>query len=412
MHPSSKRIQTVYLALLLINTLASSMIWGINTIFLLDAGLNNAQAFLANAFFTIGQVFFEVPTGIVADVKGRRFSYLLGTITLSLSTLAYLGAWWWQLPFWTWAASSVLLGLGFTFFSGATEAWLVDALEAAKFEGSLDGVFAKGQMIGGVAMLVGSVSGGFIAQVTSLGVPYLLRAGLLGLNFLIAFLFMKDWGFEPVKSTHLGKDVKNLFQTSFKLGLGNPPVRWLMLAAPFTSGVGFYVFYAMQPYLLQLYHNDKAYGIAGLAAAIVAGAQIAGGLLVPKIGKVFQRRTTALATVTSITVLLFILTGVINNFWVAIGLLSVWALISASVQPVRQAYLNGLIPSKQRATVISFDSFMASSGGVVIQPILGRVADAYSYSSSLLVAAAFQAIAVPFTLLAWKERAESDPIEA
>ena len=59
-------------------------------------------------------------------------------------------------------------------------------------------------------------------------------------------------------------------------GLRNPPVRWLMLAAPFTVGVGFYAFYAFQPYLLELYGDPNAYGIAGLAAAIVAGAQIVG----------------------------------------------------------------------------------------------------------------------------------------
>ena len=76
-------VQRVYLSLLLGNTLAASLIWGINTIFLLDAGLSNLEAFAANAFFTAGMVIFEVPTGIVADTIGRRVSYLLGTVTLA-----------------------------------------------------------------------------------------------------------------------------------------------------------------------------------------------------------------------------------------------------------------------------------------------------------------------------------------
>ena len=67
-------IQTIYLYLIFGNTLAASFIWGINTIFLLDAGLSNFQAFLANAFFTAGMVMFEVPTGIIADTFGRRVS--------------------------------------------------------------------------------------------------------------------------------------------------------------------------------------------------------------------------------------------------------------------------------------------------------------------------------------------------
>ena len=59
-------------------------------------------------------------------------------------------------------------------------------------------------------------------------------------------------------------------------------------------GVGIYAFYAMQPFLLELYGDPKAYSVAGLAAAIVAGAQIAGGYAAPKIRRLFRKRTTAL----------------------------------------------------------------------------------------------------------------------
>ena len=117
--PTPERIQRTYLLLLLGNTLAASFIWGINTIFLLDAGLSNLEAFAANAFFTAGMVIFEVPTGIVADTVGRRASYLLGTLTLAATTLLYVLLWQVEGPFWTWAVVSVGLGLGFTFFSGA-----------------------------------------------------------------------------------------------------------------------------------------------------------------------------------------------------------------------------------------------------------------------------------------------------
>src|SRR4249919_759379 len=139
-------VQRTYLILMLGNTLAASFIWGINTIFLLDAGLSNFEAFAANAFFTVGMVLFEVPTGIVADTIGRRASYLLGTVTLSVSTLLYVLLWQIKGPFWSWALVSMLLGLGFTFFSGAVEAWLVDGLKAAGYEGELDRVFARGSI--------------------------------------------------------------------------------------------------------------------------------------------------------------------------------------------------------------------------------------------------------------------------
>src|SRR3954449_12240641 len=133
MNDTARGIQRVYLTLMLGNTLAASFIWGINTLFLLDAGLSNLEAFAANAFLTVGMVLFEVPTGVVADVWGRRISYLLGTVTLSGSTLLYWLLWQTHAPFWPWAIVSMLLGLGFTFFSGAVEAWLVDALHYAKY---------------------------------------------------------------------------------------------------------------------------------------------------------------------------------------------------------------------------------------------------------------------------------------
>src|SRR6266567_1400742 len=111
--PTPALIQRTYLVLLLGNTLATSLIWGINTIFLLDAGLSNLEAFAANAFFTAGMVIFEIPTGIVADTIGRRMSYLLGTLTLSAASLLYVLLWQIGAPFWEWAGISLALGLGF-----------------------------------------------------------------------------------------------------------------------------------------------------------------------------------------------------------------------------------------------------------------------------------------------------------
>ncbi len=405
-------IQSIYLYLVGGNTLAASFIWGINTIFLLNAGLSNFEAFLANAFFTLGQVVFELPTGIIADTFGRRVSYMLGAVTLAISTLLYLFMWQARGPFWGWAGASILLGLGFTFFSGALEAWLVDALEATNFKGSLEGVFAKGQIVGGIAMLTGSIAGGVIAQLTNLGVPYILRAIILLINFATAFFLMKDLGFTPSKSKQPWKDIGKIFSTSLKHGLGNPPVRWLMLAAPFLMGVSFYIFYALQPFLLQLYGNNTAYAVAGMVAAISALAQIVGGIFSSHLRKLFSKRTSALLIGVFFSGIILIFVGFVTNFWLALVLIFTWGIIFAALAPIRQAYINGLIPSAQRATVLSFDSLMGSSGGIFIQPVLGRVADSSSYASSFAVSAVFQAIALPFIWLARREKASSDNIVA
>lgn len=406
----SLHIQRVYLSLLLLHTLAASLIWGINTLFLLDAGLSNSQAFAANAFFTAGSVVFEVPTGVIADVRGRRFSYLLGTLTLTLATVLYLWMWRIHAGFWLWAVASAILGLGFTFFSGAVEAWLVDALKATGFRGQLDAVFARGEIVEGVAMLAGSVAGGYLAQETSLGVPYVARAIVLGLTFLVALVLMHDVGFTPNRGGGMVQEMTGVLRGALVYGLRNPPVRPVMFANIFTSGVSMYAFYAMQPYLLQLYGDPHAYGIAGLAAAVVGGAQIGGGVLVPHLGRAFSLRTSVLLGAVVMSTLTLAALGLLAHFWAAIGLLVLWGLLFSAITPVRQAYVNALIPSEQRATVLSFDSLMGSSGGVAIQPVLGRVADAWGYPASYFCSATVQALAIPFLLAARRQHAVSDPL--
>jgi MFS family permease len=403
-----EQLLRTYLTLTVVSTGASSMIWGINTLFLLDAGLSVGEAFAANAFFTVGMVLFEVPTGVIADTVGRRASYLLGAATLFGSTLLYLLLWQTSAPFAAWAGASILLGLGFTFFSGATEAWLVDGLAATGYDGSLESAFAKGQIASGIAMMVGTVTGGVLAQTTNLGVPYVVRAVLLGVTFVVAWRSMYDVGFAPKPRVSLVGEMRGILRASLDHGLRNPPVRWLMLAAPFSMGVSGYGFYAAQPYLLELYGSHNSYAVAGLAAALVAGAQIIGGASAPVVARAFRRRTSVLLITSIGTAAVLALIGLVTTFWAALVLLAIWGIMFAAAGPVRQAYINALIPSGQRATVLSSDNLLASAGGVVIQPALGRAADVWSYGPSYLISAVIQLLVLPFILLARGERATSE----
>jgi MFS family permease len=410
--PSPRSIVRTYLFLLLGNTLAASLIWGINTIFLLDAGLSNLEAFAANAFYTAGMVLFEVPTGVVADTVGRRASYLLGTVTLAVSTLLYVLLWELRGPFWAWAVVSILIGLGFTFFSGAVEAWLVDALTAAGFTGTIESVFARGQVVTGVAMLAGSVAGGFIAQQTSLGLPFVLRGLVLLAVFVAAWRLMFDIGFTPAKGGRVTAEVRKIVSDSIAYGWNVPAVKWLMVEALFTGGIGIYAFYALQPYLLELWGDPDAYLVAGLVAAIVAGAQILGGLAAPWIRRLFRRRTSALIATAALSSVSLAGIGLVENFWVVVGLIVVWGLLFAATRPIRQAYLNALIPSRQRATIISFDSMMSSTGGVWAQPVLGRSADVWGYGPSYVLGAGISALALPFLALSRRQNTPADTATA
>jgi MFS family permease len=109
------------------------------------------------------------------------------------------------------------------------------------------------------------------------------------------------------------------------------------------------------------------------------------------------------------SLLLFSL-GFTSHFVLALILIAGWAVTSASLLPVRQSFLNQLIPSKQRATVLSFDSMLGSTGGVIFQPALGKAADVWSYSASYMIGGLLSAFAWPFLILAGRQKTAADLI--
>src|SRR5205809_186224 len=154
-----RTIIRTYFAITGLFNLAMSLIWGIDTLFKMGAGLDVQPVLLTNAAFTLGSMVFEVPTGVVADTVGRRVSLLLCLVTLFVTTLLYVAIAWRGWGFWAFAWVSVLLGLGYTFYTGAVDAWLVDALKASGYDEPLERVFSRGQMLFGAAMLVGTIGG-------------------------------------------------------------------------------------------------------------------------------------------------------------------------------------------------------------------------------------------------------------
>jgi hypothetical protein len=258
------------------------------------------------------------------------------------------------------------------------------------------------------AVKLAVVSGGFVAQWTDLGVPYLMRVAALGLTFVLAFLFMHDDGFKPKAKTSVLKEMKSVLTDSVTFGFKKAPVRWMMLSGIFTGGVGIYAFYAMQPHLLNLYGDSTSYTVAGISATVVAGAQIVGGFLVPYAGRVFAKRTSFFIFGTALGVIALALIGLVGNFYVVVAIFSLWSVFWAANIPIRQSYINVLLPSEQRATILSCDNMLASAGGVVAQPILGKTADVYGYPLSYIGSAIFQFLALPFIILAKRENADSD----
>ena len=393
--PQSRRILYGYFTLSGLYTLSAALIWGVNTLFLLSAGLSFLEVFIANAAFSAGMVVFEIPTGVVADTLGRRVSFLLSVSVLGVTTLMYVGLAQVEAGVVAFSLVSVLMGLGFTFYSGAMEAWLVDALNATGYRGLLDRVFARGQQITGAAMLVGTVGGGLLGQI-DLSIPYLGRAVLLAAVFVVADLVMHDIGFAPrrVTASELPGEVARNARAGVEFGWRQRSLRLLMIAGAIQSGFLIWGFYASQPYLLELLDSDAVW-IAGSVAAGVALATIAGNQVVRVASRYCGRRTTLLLAAAAVETCAAVGMGLTSSFWVALPLLLVVMGATGVTGPVHSAYLHQVVPSEQRATVVSFDSMLASAGGIGGQVGLGVLGEARSIASAFVVGGLATAGALP-----------------
>src|SRR5947208_3163160 len=236
---------------LIVFNLAMSLIWGIDTLFKMGAGLDIQQVLLTNAAFTLGSMVFEVPTGVVADTVGRRVSLLLCLVTLFVTTLLYVAIAWRGGGFWAFMWVSVFLGLGYTFYTGAVDAWLVDALKASGYDEPLERVFSRGQMLFGAAMLVGTIGGGLLGQIR-LDIPYLVRAALVVPLFLLAWFRMPELGFTPraLQLRRVPAELRRVFVEGLTYGLHNPVVRPVMLASLVSMSFMIFGFYRWQRYFL------------------------------------------------------------------------------------------------------------------------------------------------------------------
>jgi MFS family permease len=389
------RVIRSYLVITGLFTLSASLIWGINTLFLLDAGLSIFEVFVANAAFTAAMALFEVPTGVVADTRGRRASFLLSEATLAVGTLAYVGVAAIHGGLVLFCLAGVILGLGYTFYSGAVEAWAVDALKATGYQRELDGVFARASIVASVAMIVGTVGGGLLGQL-DLSLPYLARAVLVLIAFGVGFRTMHDIGFTPrtLRVKGIVGEMRKVGRAGITYGWRSPAVRLLVMESFLTWGFFSWAWYAWQPYFLELYGEDAIW-LSGLIAALFALAGIAGNALVGRLAKPGRRRTTILLGSAAVTSATMVGTGVVQSFWITVPIFLLGAVAGGVLQPVRQTYLHSSIPTSERATLVSFDSLVGSLGSVGGQTGLGYLSQERSIPAGFVVGGLATILTIP-----------------
>lgn len=392
----SQAIERTYYVIAGVYTLSASLIWGINTLFLLESGLSLMQAFLANAIFTGSMAVFEVPTGLVADTRGRRLSFLLSVSLLIIGTLAYVAVGPLKAGLPGFIGASIILGLGYTFYSGAVEAWLVDALQATGFTSPVDRVLARGSIISSIAMLIGSVSGGLLGGI-NLAVPYLVRCALLVVAFLIAWRAMHDTGFtiRALRWADVPAEMANVARASLQFGWREPHARLAILAGAAPAIFLEWGYHAWQPYFVQLLGRKEIW-ILGVVAAATSLAMAGGSWLVEWLARYCGRRTTLLLGAALVYTATSIGVGLASTFSAAVTLYLIGMAATGVFQPVRQAYLHAVVPREQRATVLSLASLVGSGGSMGGQIGLGWLAANRSLATGYIAGGLATALAIPW----------------
>ncbi len=390
-------------------TLATSLIWAVNTLFLLSAGLDIFTVMVVNAAFTVGQLAFEVPTGVVADTIGRKASFLLGIGALAVATVLYVLAAQLGLGLPAFVAASVLLGFGFTCQTGAIDAWLVDALAHTGYDKPLDSVFASGQAVFGAATLAGTIGGGILGQI-DLALPYYARSVVLVLAFVFVAVVMRDVGFEPRRFAwrRLGEETRAILGAGTHYGWHNRTVRALFLAAAVQGSFFIFGFYSWQRYFLDLLGRELVW-VNGVVTAGFAIAGIVGNALVkPVMGAGGGKRSVGMVlalTAFGQSVLVAAIGAVgllvpsggsgITPFLIAVGLYLVFGIMAGVQGPIRQAFLNRQIPSAHRATVLSLDALFGDGGASAGQLGLGWLSRTMSIPIAWAVSGLFLLAAPP-----------------
>ena len=151
-------------------------------------GLNALQLVLVGTTLEIAAFIFEIPTGVVADVYSRRLSLIIGYILMGIGFIFY------GVPTFAMVlVAQVLWGIGYTFTSGARDAWLVDELG----EERANRAFLRGSQVSQMASIVGIISAVLIAT-NRLNDPLIVGgATMIGLG-LALILIMPEEGFTRV----------------------------------------------------------------------------------------------------------------------------------------------------------------------------------------------------------------------
>lgn len=372
--------------------LATSFVWGMlfwtmATVFMVYlvevVNLGPLQLVLVGTALEVSAFLFEVPTGIVADTYSRRLSVVLGYLITGVAFMM-MGL----IPdFAALLLASFLWGIGWTFISGAHQAWLADEIG----ETEAAATYLKGARVQNVGAFLGIVIAVTIGS-WQIHYPIILSGGLFFIWGVALIRLMPETGFRPGQATGY-----NAMVETFHAGVGvikaSTTLMLLMLV-----GIVFGTFSEGYDRLgaAHLLRDFAFVESTGFSAVVIFGAMAAAGTLLA-IGVVAlaerfvdtnsaRQLALALSMATTFIILCVVTFALAGYVWLAIAMYILLQPLRSVIDPLTMAWFNRNIPSSSRATVISMHSQSDALGQIAGGPAVGLIGREFSVRLAITVA--------------------------
>lgn len=367
-----KRVMHRYFAVWWAYSFGGGFLFGVYPLFLRARGLNQLQMNSVLATYFIVTFLTDVPTGAFADALGRRVSFILGCALRTLAFTVYFFAHHYPM----FLLGETIDGIGTTFCNGAIDAWGVDALDEAGFQGLKDHLFSRISQLSNVGFMTSAIIGAYVADY-DIAWPWVLGAAGYTIAGVVGALLMSDSGKKAAKfqlldmAAQVGERVAN----GLRDGFSRRPVLLLSLA----NGV---MFGALAPYWLEWpqYFNDTyaALGIwvVGWFYSFFTLARMAGAQATIWVGADERQRPQRLTMLAVASAGLLFCAGTLGQrSSIVFVVFAAFNFCWGSLMPLAQSWFNEQLAAGERATLLSFNTTFATLGGSIGLLAGGVIAD-------------------------------------
>lgn len=351
------------------NLLFTSAIW---VIYLAAHGYSPLAIGLFEMVYHIAKFVAEVPTGIFADMVGRRKSLILYCLVNAANNLLFLVP---TVPFI--ALGFVLSGTSQAFRGGAGEAilWnIAGHADASNQSRRYSKLVSRMFLIGLVGEIVGTAMGGYLGHVLEV-LPFICQAGF-GLLGIVPLLFVPEQRIAPAQRTralrHLRKGLQAVWHTPTLLGL--------LLISGLTDGCWMTVYFFYQLYLHGL---GFSLSLIGLIVAASTATSFLFTAAAPFLMRMLRERWLVPIFV-GMEALGLLLMSLPQPVLALVGYLVFFQGSVAVLYPAVSTYINERSPEEQRATVLSMQTGLFSAAMIVLFPLFGLGVSHVAYSTAFL----------------------------